>query len=224
MSFDPEYEYTTKHKWRYDPKLNDYVYDHYVEKSLITKYVIIDENSNIFNYMEIVNELVAMHQGIDIKFGIGRTYKGPSITNPTLANQWKIERAKCGAISGFKRHHSGKRHLIVNKTERTACNSHLHDSHYSEMANEIFDELGIEVNPSLIKSAYNNMRHNRRYMSGDVWEDGYAQRDYRYGCYESWKNHKKTRQWNRCKNTIRQAYMNSYMECLDENILSDIKK
>jgi len=185
-------------------------------------YVIVDKNLKIYNYSEIVDEIVAKHKGLKISFGIGKTYKGNSFTEKSPMNRYKARRAAMGVISGFKYHRQSRCNLIVNKSERIACNSHLHDNYYMSIADDIRDELGIDVDPKLIKSAYNSMRYDRRYAAGDVWEDGYDYHTYRHGCPESWKNHKKSKQWKNDKNTARQTVRKDYIKhCVDEEYAFD---
>jgi len=164
--------------------------------------VIIDTNGKVFNYSEIVNELVAIHRGNKITFGLGKTYRG----DPNTPKDWKNRPITYRGALGYKWHTkgSGSYNLVVNKRERANSQPKFHGNEvYADIMEEIAETSNIDVSIQMIKSAYNSMRVDRRNLANNVWEDGYTYQSYKYGRPESWKNHKKTRQWCRGKNRHR---------------------
>ncbi len=152
----------------------------------VERYVIIDPDMKIFNYTEIVNELVAMHDNHQINFGIGKTYPGDAFNLPT--------RPRPIVRMGRKRRHKSRCTLIVNKAERVATNSNIKMEFYSDISDEIKDEHFIEIDPFLIKKAYNSMRSYRKALSK---YGGYTYQRYTYGSSSCWKSRKISHQWKR---------------------------
>lgn len=181
--------------------------------------VILTDNGGIFNYTEIVDELVAMHRGNKITFGIGKTYSG----NPETPKNWRNRPIHYRGMLGAKRHPkgSGSYKLIVNKRERANAQPKFHGNGvYADILEEITEVTTADVNITMIKSAYNSMRDDRRKLSNNVWEDGYTDQHYKYGRPESWKNHRKTRQWCREKNTHR--FRSKYIGDIDTTDIEEM--
>lgn len=211
MSFDIRYDIVTKTNFTYDEDSGEYIPRNVEYKVPVQEYVIVDKNLKIFNYTEMVDEIVCLHKNIRINFGLGKTYAGDSTTPITSL---KRRRNMLGSYSGAKWHHKGyySSRLIVNKSERVDNNSNLNDKYYADISDEIEETLNVRVNPDMIKSAYNSMRSDRRALTKDVWEDAYTEQYFKWGHPENWKNHKKSKQWKNNKNTARQTARKDYIK------------
>lgn len=198
MTLKPSYDYTWTTRSEHDVETDTWITHEICVQHIRPEYVIVDNHGRIFNYTEIINELIAYRNNAKITFGLGHTYAGPAVTKSSHTDKRRL-------WYGPKRHHKSRCHMIVNKAERVASCNNLNNTAYLDITDEINEELGVSVNMQMIKSAYNSMRSNRRMMASHVWEDGYTDQYYRYGKPECWKNHKKTKQWKPDKNTARQT-------------------
>ena len=170
----------------------------------IHRYVIIDKHNHIFNYTELVNEIIANSNNYSITYGLGKTYFKPMSTSTSVKQSYKFY------DSGCKRVHASRATIKINKSERILTNTIHNMKYYDELADEIKNELNVDVSSNLLKSAYECMRGSRRHEIGD-----YAEHNYKYGAHENWKKHKKTKQWCNDKHTAKQT---AYKDYINANI------
>lgn len=151
--------------------------------------VIIDNYGRIFNYMEMVYEIVSKRTGVKINYGEGYTYSG----NPCMPKSY-WNRPRKFWYCGSKPHGSSNGKLIVSMRE--AVQSYDIPRQYYE---ELFlDDEPYDVDVKMLKKAMKSMRSYRRNLTpGMWWDDRYTEEYVKNGRPASWKRQKKRKQWER---------------------------
>ena len=209
MDFENHYYTTYSYIRMFDPETTKYILKE-KEKVVVhyNQYVIIDKDYRIFNYTEIYYELLAEMYNRNISFGEGKTYPGPS-TTPAKIKPWNYNIFFYGSKSHRKG--SGSYRLIVNKSERIAT-LETPKSVVNDLANEIRDELMIDIDEKMIDRACNSMRSRRKAYTYGWCEDVSTDEFYRYGNPSSWKNSKKSKQWKTARNVVPQTAFKDYLK------------
>lgn len=164
----------------WDSTANDYKCNTYIEQVAYNTEVIISSEGRIFNYTEIVNELIAYSNHTNITYGMGHTYSGGN----------KVKKGKVYArYNGQKRVHCnyGRLSLPIN-----VCARFKNTKIETVSIVEDCKDCGYDISETIVEKA---LRHRKE----EVTRRMYTTR-HRYVSTASWKTQKKTRQWQREKN------------------------
>lgn len=180
------------------------------------QYVIFDKDFKIFDYTEMYYEFVAEKIGYKRTFGLGRTYSGSPITeSPKNLNVYRFYH------NGHKHRGRGKCSWreIINLSEKVTT-SRTPKVVVENIVDEIQTDLGVSVNVTILNKAYNSMRGRRKIFSVGATNSIY----WKYGKPASWKNRKKTKQWERSA-LIGKVDMlstkNTFKDCLKASVDSE---
>jgi len=147
----------------------------------------------IYNYTEMVNEIIAYKRGNQITFGKGYTYKGSPFEEPNNQRTWAISYGNGHKIN-YRTHQARLIFPLKDRTEYTTGES-------IDIIDEV-SEMGVEMFDNVLKNVKRKTRPSRVEKVFDIgsfhWEDSYSNS-------KSWKNKKRQKQWMRkeCRERIR---------------------
>ncbi len=170
--------------------------------------VIIDKNHRIFNYTEIVNELIAYDNKQQIAYGIGHTYKGPSFDATTKPK--RIRDTLTPWLNFAKHHYRSAPHKVISCREITETLDYPDD-----IISEIAEECDTQTH--VVEKACKSMRSGRKSRSIGYWDDEAYNYDRPYEI-RSWKGYKRKAQWSKAHTSIRRQ---SKSERLMDEIIND---